>query len=192
MGQSNNLHFITIHANVYIMNTNILDNSPGIYRSSNIGNEDLNRTQLNMPSEMPTTDPDVAERRAKIEAWDNAVTELQPRLDQEPRRVALRPEFTSLLETNGVSGRDLTTSQRREIAAHFLAASVYGGERAYNHSTNWRYHRTQAYYDTIDNGGDVWRTFEEARPEIGITGQPLLPGPYKIHSNPRHQIIAKH
>lgn len=147
-----------------------------------------------MLSEVPPQDAGVAERRAKVEAWDQAVTELAPKLAaQAAGRVALQAEFDALNQRPDLpSATDgLLALQQRTIDQRFPAAGVYAGERVYNDSGDRNYHRTQSAYDTIDPRGNVVRTYQSEKREAGLNGKPVASVPYIQHANPRHEIITR-
>lgn len=124
-------------------------------------------------------DTESIEKRLEVKKWEKAVREVLK------DTAKLREQLERRLEDSINIGR-MTQDDIERGRAEIDKVVARGPARSYTYNgfRGDKWHRSQAYYVTVDNDGNIWGDFEPGRSEIGITGQPVSPGRHIVRRNP--------
>jgi len=142
----------------------------------------INVTSLLSPEEVARrmVDEKSQHEQEEIDAWQSAVESVNS------DTAVLRERLEARLKEDVESGRVESLEEAEKRLAQIDAEVAKGPARSwtYNGHRGDKWHRSQTYYVTVDENGNVWGEFEAGKHEIGITGKPVSPGKHVIHKNP--------
>lgn len=134
-----------------------------------------------LPSEIdaPEPSPALEKHLTAIDRWRQEVSKITR------ETAALRAHLQAELEESIAEGYldAAAAAIRRDQIEQDVARGACRIFR-YNRSVDPSYNRSQLYYVTVDEVGNIWGDYEERRPEPGITGRPIAPGRHLIRRNP--------
>jgi hypothetical protein len=147
-----------------------------------LGSMGINPATLLLPEQVAVqqANSEILRNQEKIDEWSAAVESVHS------DTAALRERLETGLRTDVESGRVQALGDAEKRVAQIDATVAKGPARSwtYNGYRGDKWHRSQTYYATVDEQGNIWGEFEEGRHEIGITGKPVSPGKHIIHHNP--------
>lgn len=125
-------------------------------------------------------DAETQRQQAEVQKWEDAVQSVHT--DTATLRTRLEDSLRRSVESGVVKTREDAKRQLADIDARVARGPARSW--IYNGFAGDKWCRKQTYYVTVDDDGNIWGEFVEARYDAAITGQPLAPGKHIVHRKP--------